>query len=58
MLVHSSHLRSAHDNVRKKVGIPNCFTMTKTSDKSYFQQDCVLFTKLIKEKASLLPKSF
>ena len=27
----SSHLRSAHDNVRKYVGIPNCLTIARTS---------------------------
>ena len=31
----SFHLRSAQDNVRKKVGVPNCFTSAKTWLKSF-----------------------
>ena len=28
----SFHQRSAQDNVMKNVGVPNCFTITKTFD--------------------------
>lgn len=33
--INPSHLRSAHDNVRKKVGGPNCYTFAKTSDLNF-----------------------
>ena len=33
--INSFNLKSAHDNAIKKVGIPNCFTIAKTS--------CIIF---------------
>ena len=45
----SSHLRSAHENARKCVGIPNCLIITTTSYKNCFQYAVVPLTELIKE---------
>ena len=36
-LIHLFHLKSAQDNVRKKVGHPNCLTIAKTSDWNLLQ---------------------
>ena len=41
--INSSHLRSAHDNVRKKVGTPNWFTIAKNSDLDFYQYTGVPF---------------
>ena len=35
--INSIHLKSAHNNVIKNVGIPNCFTIAKNSCRSFFQ---------------------
>ena len=52
----SSHLRSAYDNVRKYVGIPNCLTIASTSNKNFFQYAGVPLTELVNENAlSLAP---
>ena len=45
----SSHLRSAHDNVRKYVGIPDCLTIANSSYKNCFQHVGVPLTELINE---------
>ena len=47
----SSHLRSAHENVRKYVGIPNYLTIASTSYKNCFQYADVPLTELINENA-------
>ena len=33
----SFHLKSAHDNVKKNVGIPNYLTMVKKQKRNFFQ---------------------
>ena len=50
----SSHLNSAHDNVIKYVGIPNCLTIANTSYKNCFQYDDVTLVELINENALFL----
>ena len=47
-----SHLRSAQDNVRKYVGVPNYLTIASTSNKDYFQYSGVPLTELINGFAS------
>ena len=47
----SSHHRSAQVNVRKYVGILNCFIITRTSHKKFFWYAGVPLTELIKENA-------
>ena len=50
----SSHLRSAHENVRKYVGIPNVLTIASASYENCFQY--VPLTELINENALSLTK--
>ena len=50
----SSRLKSAHDNVRKYVGIPNCLTIASTSFKNCFQYAGVSLTELINENVMFL----
>ena len=50
----SSYLRPTQDNVRKYVGILNCFALAKTSFKNCFQYLGVSLTELIKENSLLL----
>ena len=54
----SSHLRSAHDNVRKHVDIPNCLTMARISNKNCFHYAGVPLTELINENALSLATNF
>ena len=42
---------SAHDNVRRFVGIPNCLIIARISLKNCFQHAGLSFTDLINEKA-------
>ena len=50
----SSHLRSAPENVRKHVDIPNCLFISSTSSKSCFQYVGVHLTELIYKNALFL----
>ena len=50
----SSHLRSAHDNVKKHVGILNYLTIANTSYKNSFQYVSVPLTELINDNALTL----
>ena len=47
----ATNIRSAHENVRKYVGIPNCLTIARTSNKNCFQYAGVPLTELINENA-------
>ena len=47
----SSHLRSAYDNVRKYVGIPDCLTIASKSYKNCFQYAAVPWIELINGNA-------
>ena len=46
-----SHLRSAHNNARKYVGLPHCLTMASITYKNCFQYAGVPLTELINENA-------
>ena len=46
--INSFHLKSAHDNFIKNVGIPNCFTIAKCSCRNFFQYAGVPLIKFIK----------
>ena len=56
--ISSFHRRSAHDNVKKNVGAPNCFTIAKTWYKFSFQYAWVPLIELIKLKALPLAINF
>ena len=45
------HLRSAHGNVRKYVGIPNCLNKASTSYKYCFQYAGIYLTELTNKNA-------
>ena len=51
------HLRSAQDNVRKNVGIPNCLTIAKTSDLNLFREAGVPLIVFVKLNAWSLAKT-
>ena len=51
LYVSSSHLRSAHHNVRKYVGISNFLTIANTLNKNCFQHTGVPLTELINKKS-------
>ena len=48
----SFHLKSVHDNVRQKVGNPNCLNIVNTSCKNIFLYASVPSIALIKRKVS------
>ena len=52
----SSHLTSAHGNVRTYVGITNCLTIAGTSYKKWFKYAGIPLMKLINENALSLAK--
>ena len=47
----SCHLRSAHDNIRKYMGVHNCLTIASTSYKNCCQYGGVPLTELINKNA-------
>ena len=54
----SSHLRSAQNNARKYMGIPNCLTIASTSNKNCFQYAGVPLAELKNENALPLATDF